>query len=243
MFLRLPVTPAFSAVWFHEPIKFPFLSIEVQISFLSLAIKILSSWFFSPDFSISVNDTVHYQAVKPPRLLFLASDGLARMNLSFMNLCYEFILHQVIKLNVWKHCFGLLFAPKPPRIYALFIFCSNYGVIEWTFLQNIIKLFASFLYAYAVCWVASVVSNSLWPHGLYPARLHLSLGFSRHKYWSGLPCPSPGDLPNPGIKPGSPALQEDSLTTEPPEKVCKWLTNNGILDLGKWVFSGTLFHM
>ena len=42
----------------------------------------------------------------------------------------------------------------------------------------------------------------------------LSLGFSRQEYWSGLPFPSPGDLPNPGIKPGSPALQADSLPTE-----------------------------
>ena len=39
-----------------------------------------------------------------------------------------------------------------------------------------------------------------------------SLGFSRQEYWSGLPFPSPGDLPNPGIKPRSPALQADILT-------------------------------
>ena len=38
----------------------------------------------------------------------------------------------------------------------------------------------------------------------------LSMGFSRQEYWSGLPCPPPGDLPDPGIKPGSPALQADS---------------------------------
>ena len=38
--------------------------------------------------------------------------------------------------------------------------------------------------------------------------------FSRPEYWSGLPFPSPGDLPNPGIEPGSPALQVDSLPTE-----------------------------
>ena len=38
--------------------------------------------------------------------------------------------------------------------------------------------------------------------------------FSRQEYWSGLPFPSPGDLPNPGIEPGSPALQADSLLTE-----------------------------
>ena len=42
----------------------------------------------------------------------------------------------------------------------------------------------------------------------------LSMGFSRQEYWSGLPFPSPGDLPNPGIKPGSPALQADSSPTE-----------------------------
>ena len=46
----------------------------------------------------------------------------------------------------------------------------------------------------------------------------LSMEFSRQEYWSGLPCASPGDLPHPGIKPGSPALQADSLPSEPPRK-------------------------
>jgi len=41
------------------------------------------------------------------------------------------------------------------------------------------------------------------------------MGFSRQEYWSGLPFPSPGDLPDPGIKPGSPALQAYSLLFEP----------------------------
>ena len=41
-------------------------------------------------------------------------------------------------------------------------------------------------------------------------------GVSRQEYWSGLPCPSPGDLPNPGIEHKPPALQVDSLPTEPP---------------------------
>ena len=45
-----------------------------------------------------------------------------------------------------------------------------------------------------------------------------SMEFSRPKYWSGQPFPSPGDLPNPGIKPGSPTLQVDSLPAEPPGK-------------------------
>ena len=42
-----------------------------------------------------------------------------------------------------------------------------------------------------------------------------SMGFSRQEYWSGLPLPSPGDLPDPGIEPRSPALQADALTSEP----------------------------
>ena len=46
-----------------------------------------------------------------------------------------------------------------------------------------------------------------------------SMGFSKQEYWSGLPFPSPGDLPNPGIEPGSPASQSDSLPTEPPGKL------------------------
>ena len=65
----------------------------------------------------------------------------------------------------------------------------------------------------------SVVSNSLRPHGLKPARLLLFIGFSRQEYWSGLPFPSQGDLPDPGIKPGSPTLQAGSLASllsEPP---------------------------
>ena len=44
------------------------------------------------------------------------------------------------------------------------------------------------------------------------------MGFSRQEYWSGVPFPSPGDLPDPGIEPGSPALEADALPSEPPEK-------------------------
>ena len=46
------------------------------------------------------------------------------------------------------------------------------------------------------------------------------MGFSRQEYWSGLPFPSPGDLPNPGIEPRSPALREDALPSEPLGKSC-----------------------
>ena len=46
-----------------------------------------------------------------------------------------------------------------------------------------------------------------------------SMGFSRQEYWSGLAFPSLGDLPDPGIEPGSPTLQADALTSEPPKRL------------------------
>ena len=51
-----------------------------------------------------------------------------------------------------------------------------------------------------------------------------SMGSSRQECWSGLPFPSPGDLPDPGIEPGSPALQADVLLSEPPGT-----TSNGLI--------------
>ena len=47
------------------------------------------------------------------------------------------------------------------------------------------------------------------------------MGFSRQECWSGLPFPSAGDLPDPGIEPGSPALQADALPSKPPGKRLK----------------------
>ena len=61
----------------------------------------------------------------------------------------------------------------------------------------------------------SFVSGSATPRA-EPTRLLSPWGFSRQEYWSGLPCPPPGDLPNPGIEPRSPTLQADSLPAEPP---------------------------
>ena len=52
-----------------------------------------------------------------------------------------------------------------------------------------------------------------------------SMGFFRQEYWSGLPFPSPGDLPDPGIKPRSPALEADALTSEPPGKRLSLIRN------------------
>ena len=63
------------------------------------------------------------------------------------------------------------------------------------------------------------MSDSLQPHGLYVAyQPPLSMGFFRQEYWSGLPFPSPRDLPDPRIEPSPPALQADALPSKRPGK-------------------------
>ena len=67
------------------------------------------------------------------------------------------------------------------------------------------------------------------------------MGFSRKEYWSGLLCPSPGDLPNPGIEPwslASPALQADSLLSESPGKPSQLIFKSGG-NVGETVLEGT----
>ena len=69
------------------------------------------------------------------------------------------------------------------------------------------------------------MTDSLQPHGL-------SMEFSRQKYWSGLPFPSPGDLPDPGIEPRSPALQAESLPSALLGKsyTCNSMSHVGLAD-------------
>ena len=79
--------------------------------------------------------------------------------------------------------------------------------------------------------VSSVVSDSLRPYGLVVLHTPLYMRFPRQEYWSGLPCPPPGDLPNPGIKPMSlvsPALPGRSFTTTPSGKPILY-SNPGLL--------------
>ena len=64
----------------------------------------------------------------------------------------------------------------------------------------------------------SALSDSLRPPRTVAHQAPLSMEFSRQEYWTGLPFPSLGDLPDPGIKPKFPTLQADSLPSEPPGK-------------------------
>ena len=75
------------------------------------------------------------------------------------------------------------------------------------------------------------MSNSLWPPGTVAHQAPLPMEFSRQESWRGLPFPSSGDLPHPGIEARSPALQADSLPAEPQYvKTCKQ-TNKKDLDV------------
>ena len=75
----------------------------------------------------------------------------------------------------------------------------------------------------------------LQPHELQPTRHLCPWGFSRQEYWSELPCPPPGNCPNPGIKLRSPALHVNSLLYQPPGKPKN--TKVGSLSLLQWIFS------
>ena len=114
-------------------------------------------------------------------------------------------------------------------LFSLFIF--NWGVIAlqscvgfyhlptWTFgrytcvFSFLNLLFTPVLCAQSLSRVQLFVTPWTTAH-----QAPLSMGFSRQEYWRGLPCPPPGDLPHPGIKPRSPALQANSLPSEPPGK-------------------------
>ena len=68
-----------------------------------------------------------------------------------------------------------------------------------------------------LCWAQSCLTLCD-PMDYKAHKSPLSMGFFRRDYWSGLPFPPPGDLPDPGIEPMSPALQVESFLTEPSEK-------------------------
>ena len=87
---------------------------------------------------------------------------------------------------------------------------SVHRIFQARVLEQSAIAFSDFLYSFLYFTFATII---LWLFQAPPSK-----GFSRQKYWSGLPFPSPEDLPNPRIEPGSPAFQADALTSEPPGK-------------------------
>ena len=100
----------------------------------------------------------------------------------------------------------------------------NFGKFPTITTSKISLLFFLLLLVFPLCiseWVKSLSRVWLFANPWTVAyQAPPSMGFSRQEYLSGLPFPSPGDLPDPGIKPRSPAFQADTLTSEPPGKRC-----------------------
>ena len=71
---------------------------------------------------------------------------------------------------------------------------------------------------YDVCALVPKLCPTLGHFMIVARQAPIPMEFSRQEYWSGLPFPSPGDLPKPGIKPGSPAFQANALSSETPGK-------------------------
>ena len=90
------------------------------------------------------------------------------------------------------------------QIFVCFFFCSSYIVFfnNHSFVNFVKVKPLNHVQLFATPWTVACQAPP-------------SMEFSRQEYWSGLPFPSPGDLPNPGIEPRSPVLQTDSLPSEP----------------------------
>jgi len=81
--------------------------------------------------------------------------------------------------------------------------CDTHQIQEVLSLMRVVLSHFSRVQLFATLWIVDLQAP-------------LFMDFSKQEYWSGLPCPSPGDLPHPGIEPRSPTLQADSLPCEPP---------------------------
>ena len=102
------------------------------------------------------------------------------------------------------------------------------------FVKNTMVMYPFWYILWDCCYSRSVISDSFATPWTVACQAPLSMEFSRHEYGSGLPFPSLGDLPNPGIELRSPTLQGDSLPSEPPGKHMN--TGVGSLSLFQGIF-------
>ena len=191
--------------------------------------------FLKPDLtSGSSRFTYYWCSLKNDRMISV-STAFSTSNLNI----WKFSVHVLLKpglenfehyfASVWDECscsaawafFGIAFGIGMKI--DLFHFCGHCWVFQifWhvecsTLIASSFRILNSPAF-WLLLLFSQVMSNSVTPWTA-ARQAPLSMGFSRQEYWSGLPCPSPGDLPNPGIKPRSHALQADSLPSEPPGK-------------------------
>ena len=133
-----------------------------------------------------------------------------------------------------SHLFQVLFFLRP--------LCSNFGLGKSKKFRGLLPFYIFILMKVKVKLLSHVwLFVSLWAvaHQALP-----SMGFSRQEYWTGLPFPTPGNLPHPGIELRSPALQAEVLPSEPPRKPFTYTSLHLILhfasSVNKKVTSGTV---
>ena len=147
-------------------------------------------------FSFSINPSNEH-----PGLISFRVDWLDL--LAVQGTLKSLLQHHSSKASIFQHSAFFTVQPSHPYMTTR----KTIALTRWTFVGK-------------VKWSHLVISNSLRPHRMTVAyQAPLSMGFSRHEYWSGLPFPSPGDLPDPGIEPGSSTLQADALPSRATREV------------------------
>ena len=140
-----------------------------------------------------------------------------------MRECSNFITYELSSLcstTCWRDLSFLYWIFLPPLLK------TNWSWVSGFFSVPSLLFHWSTVGANCCCYsVPKVYLTLLWPRGLWPDKLLLSMGFPRQEYWSRLPFPSAGDLPDPGIEPMFPVLAGRFFTTEPPERPSTTVTN------------------
>ena len=122
----------------------------------------------------------------------------------------------------WTEELGRLQSTGSQRVgHAWVTSLSLVGIWTWQTLLYFCLLTHSLTHSFILCWLDACMLSRVWLFVTPLTVAHqapLSMGFSRQEYWSGLPFPTSGPLPDPGIEPASPAFAGAFFTAEPPEK-------------------------
>ena len=127
---------------------------------------------------------------------------------------FSFICSKNFMIPLWERCFySFYFTERKLRLGDYITHQVTQVVVKPSFKLKSIWHLKPLIYPLS----CSVISDSVTPW-IVACQALLCMGFSRQEYWSGLPFPSPGELPDTGIESRSPELQADSLPSEPPGK-------------------------
>ena len=177
--------------WSGMPLPSPYQTIEYIYFMLDFFHSIFFFVKFYPD-SLFILNTVWYSNVQICHCLCI------------LLLWYIWVVSDLKLLKCWYECSYTCLSDYICTCILSWIYRRSEITKSWKWSHEVKSL--SLVWLFATPWTVAYQAPP-------------SLGFSRQEYWSGLPFPSPGDLPNPGIEPGSPTLQADALPSEPPGKL------------------------